>query len=78
MRHVVAGMRALAALPRAPATWDDGVDVALLCHLLFLVLQVRENHRLENVYWGFRSSEFFSWRGGTGVRAASDEFGVVR
>ena len=36
-------LRALAALPRAPATWDDGVDVALLCHLLFLVLQVREN-----------------------------------
>ena len=42
-------VRALAALPRAPATWDDGVDVVLLCHLLFLVLQVRENHRLENV-----------------------------
>jgi hypothetical protein len=42
-------VRTLAALPRAPATWDDGVDVALLCHLLFLVLQVRENHRLENV-----------------------------
>ena len=61
MRHVVAGMRALAALPRAPATWDDGVDVALLCHLLFLVLQVRENHRLENVP-GFPISEFFSVR----------------
>ena len=42
-------VRALAPAPRAPATWDDGVDVALLCHLLFLVLQVRENHRLENV-----------------------------
>jgi hypothetical protein len=42
-------VRALAALPRAPATWDDGVDVVLLCHLLFLLLQVRENHRLENV-----------------------------
>jgi hypothetical protein len=52
-------LRALAALPRAPATWDDGVDVALLCHLLFLVLQVRENHRLENVP-GFPISEFFS------------------
>ncbi len=57
-------VRALAALPRAPATWDDGVDVALLCHLLFLVLQVRENHRLENVP-GFPISEFFSWRGWT-------------
>ena len=26
---------ALAALPRAPATWNDGVDGALLCDLLF-------------------------------------------
>ena len=25
-------VQALAALPRAPATWDDGVDGALLCH----------------------------------------------
>jgi hypothetical protein len=52
-------VRALAPAPRAPATWDDGVDVALLCHLLFLVLQVRENHRLENVP-GFPISEFFT------------------
>jgi hypothetical protein len=27
-------VQALAALPRAPSTWDDGVDGALLCHLL--------------------------------------------
>jgi hypothetical protein len=30
-------VQALAALPSAPATWDDGVDGALLCHLLFSV-----------------------------------------
>jgi hypothetical protein len=30
-------VQALAALSRAPATWDDGVDGALLCHLLFSV-----------------------------------------
>ena len=30
-------VQALAALPRAPSTWDDGVDGALLCHLLFSV-----------------------------------------
>ena len=29
------GAGALAALPRAPATWNDGVDGALLCDLLF-------------------------------------------
>ena len=29
------GAGALAALPRAPATWNDGVDGALLCGLLF-------------------------------------------
>ena len=28
-------VRAVAALPRAPARWDDGVDGRLLCHLLF-------------------------------------------
>ena len=59
-------VQALAApLPRAPATWDDGVDGALLCHLLFLVLQARGYYRLENVP-GFPISEFFSWR--LGVR----------
>ena len=30
-------VQALAALPRAPSTWDDGVHGALLCHLLFSV-----------------------------------------
>ena len=30
-------MGAGAPLPRAPATWDNGVDGALLCHLLFSV-----------------------------------------
>ena len=30
-------VQALAALPRAPSTWDDGVDGTLLCHLLFSV-----------------------------------------
>jgi hypothetical protein len=27
--------RALAALPHIPSSWDDGIDAALLCHLLF-------------------------------------------
>ena len=31
------GCSALAALPRANATWDDGVDGALLCYVLFSV-----------------------------------------
>jgi hypothetical protein len=35
VRHVGAGARG--AFARAPATWDDGVDGALLCHLLFSV-----------------------------------------
>ena len=30
-------VQALASLPRAPSSWDDGVDGALLCHLLFSV-----------------------------------------
>ena len=28
-------VRAIAALPHGPVWWDDGVDVGLLCHLLF-------------------------------------------
>ena len=63
---VVTCGRSRRALPRAPATWDDGVDGALLCHLLFLVLQARGYHRLENVP-GFPIREFFSWRA-VGVR----------
>ena len=27
--------RALATLPHGPSAWDDGINAALLCHLLF-------------------------------------------